>query len=102
MDMLGKLNEMQQKMEEVKKRLDTIEVEGEAGDGKVKVLVTANKKVLDITVDDSLLNKESKDELQDLITVALNRALENADNVAESEMKAITGDLLPNLPGLFN
>jgi len=102
MNMFGKLNEMKQKMEEVKMRLDTVEVEGEAGDGAVKVLVTANKKVLDIAIDGTLLTSENKDQLQNFIAVAMNRALENAENVAQSEMKAIAGDLMPNLPGMFN
>lgn len=102
LNMFGKLNEMKQKMEEVKKRLDTIEVEGEAGDGAVKVLVTANKKVLDIVISEVLLTSENKEPLQDFIAVAMNRAMENAENVAESEMKAVAGDMLPNLPGLFN
>jgi DNA-binding YbaB/EbfC family protein len=100
-DLFGKLNEMKQKMDEIKNRLDTITVEGNAGDGTVHVEMTANRIVKNILIEDSLMSPERKEELQELLEVAINQALEKAQNISETEMQAAGRGMLPNLPGLF-
>jgi hypothetical protein len=97
--MFGKLAEAKQKAEEIKQRLETITVMGEAERGKVRVIANGNRKVQDISIDDSLLN--DKEQLQDILTVAINRAMENADKVSEAEMQALSSELLPGLGNLF-
>lgn len=97
-DMMGKLQEAQQKIEETKKRMDTVSVTGEAEGGLVKVVVTASRKVQDIIIDDSLLGE--KEDLQDLIIVAMNKALSQAEQVFETEMAAVSKGIMPNIPGL--
>ena len=47
-DMMGKLKEMQQQSEEVKKRLDTISVDADAENGMVKVKCTGNRKITSV------------------------------------------------------
>lgn len=100
MDMMGKLQEMQQQMDELKKKLDTITVDAEAGNGKIKVTSTANRSITNISIDDSLLQPEKKEELEDLLTVATNRALEEAEKVADAESRSIAAGMLPNMPGM--
>lgn len=90
--MMGKLQEMQQKMEESKKRLDAIQVTGESADGKIKVSATGNRRITAVSIDDSLLSGD-KEELEDLLIVALNRALENAENTWNSEMQGVAGGM---------
>ncbi len=97
--MFGKLNEAKQKAEEVKQRLETISVQGEAENGAVRVIANGNRRIQEIIIDDKLLT--DKEQLQDILTVAVNRAIENADNVANAEMQAIAGQLLPGLGNLF-
>jgi nucleoid-associated protein EbfC len=99
--MFEKLNEIKQKMDEIKQRLDNITVEGEAGDGAVKVVVTANKKIKEVIISDGLIKGGDKEEIGELTVVALNRALEQAENVSESEMKAASTGLFPDLPGML-
>ncbi|MEP7169714.1 MAG: YbaB/EbfC family nucleoid-associated protein [Bacteroidota bacterium] len=101
LDILGKLNEVKKKMDEIKTHLDTITVEGNAGDGAVQVLVNGNRIVKNISIEDALLTPERKEELQDLIEVAMNRALEKAQNISENEMQSAGKGLLPNIPGLL-
>jgi nucleoid-associated protein EbfC len=101
LDILGKLNDVKKKMDEIKNRLDTITVEGNAGDDAVQVLVNGNRIVKNISIEDSLLTPERKEELQDLIEVAMNRALEKAQNISENEMQSAGKGLLPNIPGLL-
>ena len=50
--MMKKLQEMQQKVEETKARLDTITVEGKASNGKVTVIMTGNRKVNSISINE--------------------------------------------------
>jgi nucleoid-associated protein EbfC len=98
--MFGKLNEAKQKADEIKKKMDTISVEGQAGNGKVKVVSTGNKKITDIQIADELMSADRKEELQDLLLIALEDALQKADNVSQSEMQALMSAMMPG--GLGN
>lgn len=96
--MMGKLKEAQQQIEETKKRLDTVIVDGQSAEGRIKIAVTANREVKSIVIHDSLL--VDKEELEDYLILALNKALEKANTVHETEMAAAAKNGLPNIPGL--
>lgn len=96
---MGKLQEMQQRMEETKRRLDAINVEAEAGNGAVKITVTANRTVKNISINEEL-HKGDKEELEDLLVVAMNRALAEAERVNENEMRNAASGMLPGFPGM--
>ncbi|MBK6642617.1 MAG: YbaB/EbfC family nucleoid-associated protein [Bacteroidia bacterium] len=100
-DMLGKLGEVKKAMDEIKARLDTVMVDGEAGEGSIRVTMTGNRLVKSIVIADKLMAPDRKEELQELLELAVNRASEKAQNVSEAEMKAAGQGLLPNIPGLF-
>ncbi len=100
-DMLGKLNEVKKAMDDIKSRLDTISVDGEAGEGSVKVIMNGNRKVTSVKISDKLLHIDRKEELEELIELAVNRANEKAQNVSETEMKAAGKGILPDIPGMF-
>ena len=93
-NMMGKLQEMKQKSEEVKKRLDTISVEGNA-ENSVKVILTANRKITSITFSDELLKEGDAEKIEDLSLIAINQALEKAEKIAEAEMQGIAKGMLP-------
>lgn len=99
--MFDKLFEAQQKAEEIKKRLHTIQVSGEAEGGLIKVTATGNKDILDIQIDPVFLSNAEKDELEELLVVAVNNALKNADNTSQSELQSVTRDMLGGLGGMF-
>ncbi|MBR9833056.1 YbaB/EbfC family nucleoid-associated protein [Acidiluteibacter ferrifornacis] len=94
-DMMGKLQEMQQQTEKIKKRLDTISVEGEAENGLIKVVATANKKITSIAIDDRLMSEGDKEQIEDLMMVAINKAIEKAENVSNAEMAGAAKGMLP-------
>ncbi len=96
--MMAKLQEAQQKIEETKARLNTVLVDGESGNGKVKVTVTANREVRNISISDELF--DDRDELEDYLIIAINNALENANEINEAEMAAAAKGGLPDIPGL--
>ena len=99
MEMLGKLKEMQSEMEKAKERLNDLTVVGESGGGMVKVTVNANRKVLKIEVDPELVSKEDKEMMEDLITAAVNMAIEKAEETAREEINKISSGMIPNIPG---
>lgn len=98
MGMMGKLKETQQKIEDTKKRLDTVLIDEQSNDGLLKVTLTANRKVKSITIDDSLL--EDKEQLEDYLVLVMNKAIEKATNVNEAELAAVAKDGMPNIPGM--
>ncbi len=96
--MMDKLKEAQQKIEETKARLNTVLVTGESGNGKVTVTVTANREIRSVNITDALL--EEKEALEDYLVIALNNALEKANEINEAEMAAAAKGGLPDIPGL--
>ncbi|OFX25926.1 MAG: nucleoid-associated protein, YbaB/EbfC family [Bacteroidetes bacterium GWA2_31_9] len=98
-DLMGKMKEAKAEVERVKQRLDTITVQGDSGNGKVKVVATGNKKIVDVKIADDLLT--NKEELEDYLVIAINNALKSAENVHDSEMQSVAKGILPGMPGLF-
>ncbi len=88
--MLDQLMEAQRKAGDIKKRLDAIEVSGSAEGGKITVNANANKVIQSINIDADFFKDADKEELEELLLVAINKAMEQADNVSQSEMAAMT------------
>ena len=99
--MFDKLLEAQQKAGEIKKRLDAVSVSGSAEGGKIKVQANGNKVVQSISIDDALLKEADKEELEELLVIAINKAMEQAENVSQSEMAAMTSAMFGGMGGLF-
>ena len=98
MGMMGKLKETQQKVEETKKRLDFVLIDEKTIDGLVEVTLTANRKIKNISISDELLS--DKEMLEDYLVNVLNKAIEKATNVHETELAAVAKEGLPNIPGM--
>ena len=98
-DFMGKMQEAQQQMEETKKRLDGVYVDAEVENGLVKVTANANMKLSNISIADELLN--NKEDLEDLVILAVNKVMEKAKEVQEFEMSKVAQGMLPDLGGLF-
>jgi hypothetical protein len=94
---------IQNQMNDMQVKLDSIEVEGTAGGGLVKVRATAKGRILGVNIDDSLMQPEEKQMVEDLVTAAFNDARDKADRVSAEEMKTMQSGMgLPpgfNLPG---
>ncbi|WP_264560616.1 YbaB/EbfC family nucleoid-associated protein [Flavobacterium sp. N2270] len=98
MGMMGKIKETQQKVEETKKRLDSVLIDEKSSDNLIEVTLTANRKITNISIDDSLL--EDKEMLEDYLINILNKAIEKATNVNETELAAVAKEGMPNIPGM--
>jgi len=99
-EMLGKVQEMKQKMQDAQDNLKHIQIEGEAGAGMVKATVNGLKRVIKLHIDSSLLNPDDKEMTADLIVAAVNKALENVEEKNQEELRKTMADVLPNIPGL--
>ena len=80
---------IQNQMGDAQAKLDSIEVEGTAGGGLVKVRCTARGRMLGVAIDDSLMKPEEKQMLEDLVAAAFNDARGKADRVSGEEMQKI-------------
>lgn len=89
---------VQNELQRAQEGLDTIEVEGVAGGGLVKVRASAKGRILGLNIDDSLLNPAEKGILEDLVAAAFNDARAKADAAAHAEMSKLTSGL-PLPPG---
>jgi DNA-binding YbaB/EbfC family protein len=98
MGMMGKLKATQQKMEDTKKRLDTIYIDEQSSDGLLKVTITANRAIKNISIDDALL--EDKEQLEDYLVLVLNNAIAKASNVNQTELDAVAKMDMPMIPGM--
>ena len=101
-DMLGLMKQaqaMQAKMQEMQAELERIEVEGQAGGGMVRVVLTAKGQMRGLMIDDQLLKSDEKVILEDLIVVAHEDARRKAERLMEEKMKGVSAGLaLP--PGM--
>jgi DNA-binding YbaB/EbfC family protein len=88
---------MQDNKKKMQDQLATIEVEGQAGAGMVKVLMTCKNDVKRVSIDPSLLG-EDKDMLEDLVAAAFNDAVRKAEATTNEKMSGMTAGL-PLPPG---
>lgn len=92
--MLGKLQEMQQKMEDTKSRLQSITVKGASPGNKVQVFASADKRIKLVHIEPSLLQQDPE-ELEDHLIIAINQAIQAAENVWEAEMRGVALGFMP-------
>lgn len=98
MGMMGKLKETQKKVEETKQRLHSVLIDEKSSDNLLNVTVTANREIKSITIADELL--QDKEQLEDYLILTLNKAIERAGKVHETEVAAVAKDGMPNIPGM--
>ena len=88
----------QAELQKAQDNLDSIEVEGVAGGGMVKIQATAKGRILSVNIDESLLQPSEKTMVEDLIAAAINDARTKADAAAAGEMQKMQSSL-PLPPG---
>ena len=94
---LQQAQQLQKQMMNIQTELESAKIEGSSGGGAVKATVTGKMRVESITIDPEVIS-EDVDLLQDLVTTAVNEALDKAQEMASTRMGAVTGGL--NIPGI--
>src|SRR5437660_2406887 len=88
----------QNELQKAQDNLDKIEVEGAAGGGLIRIRATAKGRILEVSIDESLLAPSEKTMLEDLVAAAINDARAKADTAATAEMHKMSSTL-PLPPG---
>src|SRR5512147_3070923 len=89
---------MQENMKKLQEQLAVMEVEGQAGSGLVKVVVTGRHEVKRVTIDPKLL-ADDREMLEDLVAAAVNDAARKVDATTQEKMSGVTAGL-PLPPGM--
>jgi DNA-binding YbaB/EbfC family protein len=101
--LLKQAQQMQAEMAKAQEQLKDETVEASAGGGMVKVTMTGDMQLREISISPEAIDPEDPELLQDMVTAAVNEALRSAQELAASKMGGITGGLgggLPGLPGM--
>ncbi len=94
--MLKQAQQLQAKMEQVQKELETETVEASSGGGAVTVVMTGHQMLRSIKIQPEAAGDVEM--LQDLVLAAMNEALKKSQELARQRMSAIAAGL--NIPGL--
>lgn len=95
-NMMQKLQQMQEQAEKSKEKLNQIIVESEAGGNLINIEMNGNRVLKSISINTELKEMD-KEDLEDLLVVALNRALTKANEVNEKEMANSAKGLFPGM-----
>jgi DNA-binding YbaB/EbfC family protein len=104
--MMRQLQKMQEDMASAQEALAAETVEVSVGGGAVKVLISGHQRVQTITINKEMIDVNDEDwltDLQDLLVLAVNQAVEQSQTMAAQKMESITGGLgdIPGLGGLL-
>lgn len=98
MGMMGKVKEMQSKMEQMQAEIAALEVDGTSGGGLVTVKLNGKGEMIGVKIDPSLFKEDDVEILEDLVVAAHKDAKGKAETVAAEKTKALTAGL-PIPPG---
>lgn len=94
-DLMRQAKQMQENLQKAQEDLNRLEVTGQAGAGMVSVVMTGRHQVRRVSIDDSLWG-DDKDMVEDLLTAALNDAVQKIDTTIQEQFSGVAGGL--NLP----
>ena len=92
-EMMKQAKVMQDKMQAMQEKLGEQEVEGSAGGGLVKITATCKGETRKVSIDDSMMDLNEKEVLEDLIKAALNDAKNKADQKLADETQKMMGEM---------
>jgi nucleoid-associated protein EbfC len=95
--LMQQAQKMQDDMKRLQDELAATEVEGQAGAGMVKVVMTCKHDVRRVTIDPSLVG-DDRDMLEDLVAAAFNDGVRRAEEVSKERMSSMTAGM-PLPPG---
>jgi DNA-binding YbaB/EbfC family protein len=102
MGMMKQLQKMQEDMVAAQQALETETVEVSVGGGAISIVITGHQRVQSVTIKPEAFDTSDPEwvtDLQDLLTAAINQAVEQSQTMAAKRMEDITGGL-GNMPGL--
>ena len=98
-EIMRQAQQMQQKLSQVQNELAGRSVTVSVGGGMISVTVNGISELLSIQIDKEVINPDEQVMLQDLIVSAVNEGIKKAHDMAQAEMRKLTGGI--NIPGIF-
>jgi len=98
-EIMRQAQHMQQKMSQLQNELADRTVTASVGGGMVSVTVNGRNELLSVEIDKEVINPDDRAMLQDLIVSAVNEGIKKAQDMAQAEMRKLTGGI--NIPGIF-
>lgn len=98
-NVIRQAQKMQEEMEKVQEEMEDKTVEATSGGGMVTVVANGKKEIMSIKIKPDVVDADDVETLEDLVMVAVNDAIRQADDMMTEGMSAVTGGL--NIPGLF-
>ena len=95
--MIRQAQKMQEDMENLQADLDSREYTVSAGGGMVTVQINGKRQILSLDIKPEIVDPDDIETLSDIITAAVNEAINKVDTTNSAEMSKITG----SMPGLF-
>jgi DNA-binding YbaB/EbfC family protein len=95
-NLMKQAQKMQEDMQKAQEEVASLEVEGQAGGGMVKVVMNGRHELRKVTLDDSLM-QDDKEMIEDLLAAAVNDAVRRVEQQTQEKMAGVTAGL--NLPG---
>lgn len=95
--LMKQAQKMQAEMAKAQEELSTMEFEGTAGGGMVKVTLNGEHKLLSCKIQKEAVDPDDVEMLEDLVLVAVNDAIKKASETSNSKMSGFTGGL-PSMP----
>lgn len=92
-DLLGNIQRQQEQMQQ---QLATISVQAEAGDGAVTVQASGDMRITNLRLDASKIDLQDTESAEDLLVVAINRALDLAKQQAAAQTQQLLGGMMPS------
>lgn len=97
-DMMKQVQQLQARMLEAEKQMEETIIEASVGGGAVSVAMNARPKLVSVSISPEVVDPEDVEMLQDLVTAAVNEALEKIRETQAQQLSGLTGGL--NIPGL--
>lgn len=97
--LMKQATKMQKELKVKEEELQNKTYEASVNGGLINVTITGRNQMENIEIDESLLEKDNKEILQDMILMAVNQALGKMNEDKEETMKELTGGI--KMPGMF-
>ena len=88
---------MQKQLEEANKQINEKEFEGSASNGLVKVVINGENRIQSIDINKDILNADDKEMIEDLIMIAVNDAIDKAEDYKKDRYGSVASAL--GIPG---
>ena len=98
--LMKQVQQMQADMAKAQEELKNETVEASAGGGMVKVMMSGDMVLREITISPEAIDPEDPELLQDMVTAAVNEGIRAAQELAQTKLGGITGGAGGGLPGL--